>query len=106
MKKMHGKNVFGYWQNQPYDGLVTDEYDDFTKFKNTIDKKTVIEHIESLDDWLGSTQSHDIFTGEEFNCGFYIDGDFQFPVDFLRYYKTRDIGIPYEYEEYLKGILK
>lgn len=105
MKKVKEVNMFGFWKNQPY-GLVTDEYDDFTKFKNTIDKKTVIEHIESLDDWLGSTQSRDIFTGEEFNSGFYIDGDFQFPVDFLRYYKDKDIGIPYEYEEYLKGILK
>jgi hypothetical protein len=105
MKKINGKNKFGFWQNQPYKA-VTDEYDDFIKFKNTIDKNAVIEHIESLGAWLGSTQSHDIFTGEEFNSGFYVDGDFQFPVDFLRYYKTKDIGIPYEYEEYLKGILK
>ena len=106
MMLVHGKKVFGCWKNQPYGGLVTDEYDDFIKFKNSIDKKAVVEHIESLGAWLGSTQSHDIFTGEEFNCGFYIDGDFQFPVDFLRYYKTRNIGIPYEYEEYLKGILQ
>ena len=105
MKKVKGMNMFGFWQNQPY-GLVTDEYDDFVKIKNTIDKKKVIGHIESLDDWLGSTQSHDMFTGEEFNSGFYIDGDFQFPVDFLRYYKAKDIGIPYEYEKYLNGILK
>ena len=34
------------------------------------------------------------------------DGEFVFPVDFLRYYKTKDIGIPYEYEAYLKTILK
>ena len=46
-----------------------------------------------------------MFTGEAFNSGFYDDGEFKFPVDFLRYYKTRDIGIPYEYEEYLKKIL-
>lgn len=104
MKQVKGRFMFGFWQNQPYD-MVTDEYDDFIRFKNTVPKKAVIEHIESLGAWLGSTQSHDIFTGEEFNCGFYLDGDFQFPVDFLRYYKAKDIGIPYEYEEYLKGIL-
>ena len=111
MKKVKGMNMFGFWENQPYEDqphhkFVSDKYDDFTEFKNTIDKKAVIEHIESLDPWLGSTRSHDIFTGEEFNSGFYEDGEFQFPVDFLRYYKTRDIGIPYEYEEYLKTILK
>ena len=50
--------------------------------------------------------SRDIFTGELFNAGFYEDGEYRFPVDFLRYYKTRDIGIPYEYEAYLKKILK
>lgn len=105
MKKINGKNKFGFWKDQPYSS-VTDEYEEFLSYKNTIDRHTVIEHIESLGAWLGSTQSHDIFTGEEFNCGFYVDGDFQFPVDFLRYYKTKDIGIPYEYEEYLKGILK
>ena len=102
-------NVFGYWKELPketYDGLITDEYEDFTKFENTIDKKCVIEHIESLGAWLCSVRSRDIFTGEEFNSGFYEDEEFHFPVDFLRYYKTRDIGIPYEYEEYLKTILK
>ena len=105
MKKINGKNKFGFWEGQPYKS-VTDGYEDFTNLKNTISKKKVIAYIESLDPWLGSTRSHDIFTGEEFNCGFYEDGEFQFPVDFLRYYKTRDIGIPYEYEEYLKTILK
>ena len=36
--------------------------------------------------------------------GQYIDGDFRFPLDFLHYYKNYDIGIPYEYEAYLKEI--
>ena len=105
MKKINGKNKFGFWEGQPYKS-VTDRYEDFINLKNAISKEKVIAHIESLDSWLGSTRSHDIFTGEAFNCGFYEDGEFQFPVDFLRYYKTKDIGIPYEYEEYLKGILK
>ncbi len=109
MKRMYGRNVFGYWKELPEetcDGLITDEYEDFTKFKNTIDKESVIKHIESLGAAICSIYTHDIFTGEEFNSGFYEDGEFHFPVDFLRYYKTRDIGIPYEYEEYLKTILK
>lgn len=109
MKRMYGLNVFGYWKELPEesrDGLITDEYADFLRYKNTIDKNAVIEHIESLGAAICSIYTHDIYTGEEFNSGFYVDGDFHFPVDFLRYYKTRDIGIPYEYEEYLKGILK
>lgn len=105
MKNIRGRFMFGFWESQPYD-LITDKYSDFLEFRNTIDKKKVVAHIESLGVWMGFTQTHDIFTGEEFNCGFYRDGVFQFPVDFFRYYKTRNIGIPYEYEEYLKGILK
>ena len=101
----NGLHLFGFWDGMPY-GSPTDKYEDFAQFKNTIDKEKVIQHIESLDDWIASTMSTDMFTGEKFNAGFYEDGDFRFPVDFLRYYKAKDIGIPYEYEEYLKSILK
>lgn len=105
MKIKNGLHLFGFWDGMPY-GTPTDKYEDFTKFKNSIDKEKVIQHIESLDDWIASTMSTDVFTGEQFNAGYFEDGDFRFPVDFLRYYKAKDIGIPYEYEEYLKGILK
>lgn len=105
MKIENGFRLFGFWEGMPY-GTPTDKFEDFEQFRNTIDKEKVIQHIESLDDWIASTMSTDVFTGEKFNAGFFEDGDFRFPVDFLRYYKTRDIGIPYEYEEYLKGILK
>ena len=104
MKLIRGRYLFGFWEGQPY-SVVTDKYEDFLAYKNTIDKQAVIAHIELLSAWLASTPSHDMFTGEEFNSGFYRDGDYQFSVDFFRYYKTRDIGIPYEYEEYLKKIL-
>jgi len=105
MKIINGWKLFGFWEQMPY-GSPTDKYEDFEQFKNSIDKEEVIQHIESLDDWISSTLSTDIFTGETFNAGFFEDGNFRFPVDFLRYYKTRDIGIPYEYEAYLKEILK
>ena len=41
--------------------------------------------------------SHEIFTGKEFklNPGYYRDGDFIFPTDFLHYLKNYDIGVPY-----------
>ena len=83
----------------------SDKYEDFEQFRNEINKERIIRHIESLDIWSCSLMSRDIFTGEEFYAGTIEDGPFVFPVDFLRYYKTRDIGIPYEYEAYLKTIL-
>ena len=105
MKRSNGLLMFGFWEGMPY-GSRTDHYEDFMAYKNTIDKSCVIEHVESLDDALATVMSTDIFTGEKFRAGIYEDGVFVFPVDFLRYYKTRDIGIPYEYEAYLKTILK
>lgn len=97
--------MFGFWEGMPY-GEPTDRYEDFLRLKNSIDKGSVVRHIESLDDWLSSEMSKDLFSGQLFHSGIYMDGVFTFPVDFLRYYKTRDIGIPYEYEAYLKTILK
>lgn len=101
----NGRYCFGFWDNMPY-GFATDKYEDFVLFKNSIDKKIAVNHIESLDDSITSAMSIDIFTGEEFNAGIYEDGEFTFPVDFLRYYKTKDIGIPYEYEAYLENLLR
>jgi len=89
----------------PY-GTPTDEYGDFVKYRNEIDREKVIEHIEKLEYGLATVMSVDLFTGDKFRAGVYEDGEFVFPVDFLRYYKTKNIGIPYEYEAYLKTILK
>lgn len=99
-----GSFYFGFWDGMPYKSR-TDSFEDFTSYKNSISKAKVIQHIESLDPGLACAFSTDIFTGETFNAGVYWDGAFTFPVDFLRYYKTQDIGIPYEYEEYLKTVL-
>ena len=85
----------------PY-GEPTDSYEEFTQYKNSIDKAKAIEHMESLPEWVSSSRTYDMFTGEEFQSGIIMDRDFTFPLDFLRYYKKCDIGIPYEYEEYLK----
>lgn len=100
MKTENGRHLFGFWAGMPY-GTITDKYEAFGHFKNGIEKDRVIHHIESLDDWITSEVSTDLFTGEQFNAGVYHDGNFTFPVDFLRYYKAKDIGIPYEYESYL-----
>ena len=100
----NGRYGFGFWPEMIYK-TKSDKYEDFLLFKNDIDKEAVIRHIESLDFACGFHDCRDLFTGEVFRSGIYDDGPFTFPVDFLRYYKSQDIGIPYEYEAYLKTIL-
>ena len=103
MKNIEGRMAFGFWEGMPYE-VVTDAFEDFKAYKNEIPKEMVISHIESLGEFLSSEPSFDLFDGKEYNSGFYDDGVFLFPVDFLRYYKRYDIGIPPEYEEYLKAL--
>lgn len=95
---------FGYFKGLPYE-RSTENFDDYLQLKNEIPKAKVINHIESLEEWLTSLPSKDIFTGEKLHAGMYIDGEFIFPLEFLHYYKKYDIGIPYEYESYLQAIL-
>ncbi len=82
-------------------GPQTDCFDDYKTIKNTLSKTEIIKHIESLSPGLCSLWTHEMFTGEDLQAGILTDGDFRFPMDFLHYYKKYDIGIPYEYEEYL-----
>ena len=96
--------AFGYFKGMPYEDSE-ENFDDYRNFKNSISKKQVISHIESLDKGLTSLPTKDLFTGEPLQAGLYEDGEFIFPIDFLHYYKNYDIGIPYEYEAYLKTIL-
>lgn len=81
-----------------------EDFETYRKYKNKIPKEKIIEHIEK-DCLMGlaTMLSFDIFTGEEVRAGQYVDGPFRFPTDFLHYLKNYDIGIPYEYEEYLAG---
>jgi len=95
--------AFGYFKGLPYE-ISTENFEDYRKFRNEIPKEKVIAHIESLDEWNTSGISRDMFTGEELDPGLYEDGNFIFPLEFLHYYKNYDIGIPYEYEAYLKEL--
>lgn len=98
--------LFGAWKNMHYAIVTKDTFKELSKVHNNIDKQKVIKHIESLDYLTGGVSTYDMFTGERLQAGQYIDGEFAFPLDFLHYYKNYDIGIPLEYEEYLKTILK
>lgn len=96
--------AFGYFKGMPYEDS-DESFDDYRKLNNSIPKNRVISHIESLDRGLTSLPTKDLFTGDPLQAGIYEDGDFVFPLEFLHYYKNYDIGIPYEYEAYLKTIL-
>lgn len=95
---------FGFFKGLPYEDSE-EKFEDYRGLKNSIPRDQVISHIESLDKGLTSLPTRDLFTGESLQAGIYLDGDFVFPLDFLHYYKNYDIGIPYEYEAYLKTIL-
>ena len=96
--------LFGYFKGMPYKSAI-ENFDDYKNFHNTIPKEQVIAHIQTLEKWYTSLTSTEIFTGMDMQAGQYHDGEFAFPLEFLHYYKNYDIGIPYEYEEYLKTIL-
>lgn len=95
---------FGFFTGLPYTTPCTENINDYKQFKNTLPKEAVIEHILSVEHGLTSLPSKDIFTGEKLHAGMFWDEEFTFPYEFLHYYKNYDIGIPYEYEEYLKSI--
>lgn len=95
--------LFGYFKGMKY-STHGDDFEKYRTFRNAISRDKIIEHIESLTPALACFETFDIFTGERLRAGQYIDGDFRFPLDFLHYYKNYDIGIPYEYEAYLKEI--
>ena len=94
---------FGFFKGLPH----TDSSEDFSKYrqyKNSIPKAAVIAHMNSLDAWLTSEPSYELFTKEQIQAGVIEDGDFVLPYKFLHYYKNYDIGIPPDYEAYLKQI--
>ena len=98
--------AFGRFKGMPHEGC-TENFEDYKKFKNTIPKEKVIAYLESdkVEKCYGFMVSRDMFTGEKIECGLLEDAEYIIPMEFLHYYKNYDIGIPYEYEEYLKGII-
>ena len=98
--------AFGFLKGMPHDDC-DENFEDYKKFKNTIPKEKVIAYLESdkVVRCFGFMPSYDMFTGEKLVCGLLEDDEYIIPMEFLHYYKNYDIGIPYEYEEYLKKIL-
>ena len=98
--------TFGCLKGMPHEDC-NEEFNDYKKYKNTIPKEKVIEYLESdnVVRCYGFMVSRDMFTGEKIECGLLEDAEYIIPMEFLHYYKNYDIGIPYDYEEYLKKII-
>ena len=105
MKEFNNMLFFGWFKGLPYEDCDED-FETFKTYKNSIPKEKIVEYIKVMPPWLTSLPSYDMFTGEKLRAGMFVDGKFRFPYEFLHYYENYDIGIPYEYEEYLKTILK
>lgn len=112
MKTINGTKMFGYFEGLDYGRppkpeLYNEKLDDYKQFKNTISKEAIIEHMMKQEIGIAPTKTRakDIYTNKRINKGYIgiiIDGEYQCPLDFIHYLKNYDIGIPYEYEEYLK----
>lgn len=94
---------FGCFKGLPY-GNCNEDFEKYREFRNKLQKNKIYAHMDSLSKWRTSVETVDIFTGEKLTAGKCVDGEFVFPLDFLHYYKNYDIGIPYDYEEYLKSV--
>ena len=94
---------FGFFNGLPYDDC-RENFEEYKDYSNRIPKSVILSYISSLEAGLTSLPSKDIFTGERLQAGMFWDGEFTFPYEFLHYYKNYDIGIPNEYENYLKSI--
>lgn len=96
---------FGWFKIVPH-GDGTEEFEEYKKYHNKIEKEKVARHMRTLRAGVTSVPSYDVFTGEKLQAGLFEDGEFIFPMEFLHYYENYDIGIPYDYEDYLVNELK
>ena len=85
-------------------GNCEDNFDDYKKTINNIPKVDVLNYIKGLPITAVVPMSvEDIFDNEKIEqAGIIEDGDFTFPLDFIHYYGKYDIGIPLEYENYIR----
>jgi hypothetical protein len=95
---------FGFFKGMNYDEN-NEKFEDYKKFHNLLEKETILKHLKSLPiDCYGMFETKDIFTGEILEpCALICDGDFTFPYDFIQYFEKYDIGIPEEYETYIRN---
>lgn len=91
---------FGFLDGMPYEDS-TNTLDEMLSMKNDISKERILNHMRKQKVMYASCMSTDLFTGERFEAGVVIDGDFYYPIDMLRYIESGKFGIPLEYEKYI-----
>ena len=94
---------FGFFKGMKY-GKCNDEFDSYKMIKNELKKSDILTYMKKLPiAAIAPMSTADIFTGERLEqAGIIEDGGFTFPIDFIYYYENYNIGIPLEYEKYLK----
>ena len=102
----NGSRYFGFWDELPLSLKTGESFYDYLKLKNTLSREGILRYMEALPVGLMVTpdpeQKRDVFTGEPVVPGMYKDGVYIYPSEFLHYYRKYPIGIPYEYEDYLR----
>mgnify|MGYP007069956397 CR=1 FL=1 len=83
---------------------LNEKFEEYKELKNELPKDKILSYMKKLTPCcLAPMINHDIFSKKIIpNPGFFEDGDFIFPTDFLYYFENYEIGIPYEYESFLK----
>lgn len=94
---------FGFFKGMKY-GKCEEDFNSYKEMENDIGKAKILEYLKNLPiAAIAPMTVEDIFSGETIEqAGIVEDGDFTFPLDFIHYYEKYNIGIPKEYESYIK----
>lgn len=101
---MRYMRCFGFFKGMKY-GKCEEDFNTYIGIKNKLKKEDILQYIRRLPiAAVAPISVEDIFTGRPLSqAGLIEDGDFRFPTDFVYYYENYDIGIPIEYEIYIKS---
>ncbi len=99
-------NFFGFFKGMQYSKEDCEDFEVYKQYKNKLSKQEILAYFDTLNAAYACFYSKEIFTGQAlcdigYPAGIYHDGEYRFPTDFAYYLKTYDIGIPYDYEEYI-----
>ena len=94
---------FGFFNGMKY-GKSCDDFKSYKRIINDLSKTEILQYIKALPiSAIVPMSVVDIFDGQIIEqAGIIEDGDFIFPLDFIHYYEKYNIGIPKEYENYIK----
>ena len=94
---------FGFFKGMEY-GKCDEDFLAYKKIENDLSRTKVLNYIKNLPIAAVSPMTvKDIFDGQRLEqAGIIEDGDFTFPIDFIHYYEKYNIGIPKDYEDYIR----